>query len=172
MPTPCFISIEGESQGLITAGAMTVDSIGDVGLEGHDDEMLVQRFDHNVTVPTNPQSGNPSGQRVHKPFKFTVALNKAVPLLYNALSSGEKLPKVELKWYRTSAEGKQENFFVTELEGAVIVDIHCEMPHCQDPAMGNFTQNLTVSMAYRKITWDHINSGTSGSDDWSKPIEA
>ncbi|PYF77955.1 type VI secretion system Hcp family effector, partial [Marinomonas alcarazii] len=41
MPTPCYISIEGESQGLITAGAMSVDSIGDVGLEGHDDEMLV-----------------------------------------------------------------------------------------------------------------------------------
>ncbi|PYF77938.1 hypothetical protein DFP75_1151, partial [Marinomonas alcarazii] len=26
MPTPCYISIEGESQGLITAGAMSVDS--------------------------------------------------------------------------------------------------------------------------------------------------
>ena len=145
MPTPCYISLEGESQGLITAGAMSVDSIGDVGLEG---------------------------QRVHKPFVFTVALNKAVPLLYNALSSGEKLSKVELKWYRTSSEGKQENFFVTALEGAVIVDIKCEMPHCQDPANGNFTQNIAVSLAYRKITWDHVSSGTSGSDDWSKPIEA
>ncbi|QWL09906.1 type VI secretion system tube protein Hcp, partial [Shewanella algae] len=31
-----------------------------------------------------------------KPFKFTVALNKAVPLMYNSLSSGEKLTKVEL----------------------------------------------------------------------------
>ncbi|EGR2503383.1 type VI secretion system tube protein Hcp, partial [Vibrio cholerae] len=24
----------------------------------------------------------------------------------------------------------------------------------------------------RKITWDHVNAGTSGSDDWRKPIEA
>ncbi|HGH6009471.1 TPA: type VI secretion system tube protein Hcp, partial [Vibrio cholerae] len=23
-----------------------------------------------------------------------------------------------------------------------------------------------------KITWDHVNAGTSGSDDWRKPIEA
>ncbi|EOW9290278.1 TPA: type VI secretion system tube protein Hcp, partial [Vibrio cholerae] len=22
------------------------------------------------------------------------------------------------------------------------------------------------------ITWDHVNAGTSGSDDWRKPIEA
>ncbi|MCG6267921.1 type VI secretion system tube protein Hcp, partial [Vibrio furnissii] len=48
----------------------------------------------------------------------------------------------------------------------------CEMPHCQDPAKSDFTQNLTVSMSYRKITWDHVNAGTSGSDDWRKPIEA
>lgn len=172
MPTPCYISIEGESQGLITAGASSPDSIGDSFVEGHEDEMMVQQFSHVVTVPTDPQSGNPSGQRVHKPFKFTVALNKAVPLLYNALASGESLSTLELKWYRTSVEGKQENFFTTALEGASIVNIECEMPHCQDPANNNFTQNLTVSISYRKITWDHINAGTSGSDDWRTPIEA
>ncbi|MCG9783702.1 type VI secretion system tube protein Hcp [Vibrio brasiliensis] len=38
-----------------------------------------------------------------------------MPLLYNALSSGEKMKTVELKWYRTSIEGKQENFFTTKL---------------------------------------------------------
>ncbi|EGR2465773.1 TPA: type VI secretion system tube protein Hcp, partial [Vibrio cholerae] len=27
-------------------------------------------------------------------------------------------------------------------------------------------------LSYRKITWDHVNAGTSGSDDWRKPIEA
>ncbi|MEZ9177996.1 hypothetical protein BCT63_19935 [Vibrio kanaloae] len=172
MPTPCYISIQGEIQGLITSGACTSDSIGDSYVEGHEDEMLVQKFDHVITVPTDPQSGQPSGQRVHKPFKFTVSLNKSVPLLYNALSSGEKMKEVELKWYRTSIEGKQENFFTTKLENASIVDIACEMPHCQDPSMSDFTQNLTVSMSYRKITWDHINAGTSGADDWRKPIEA
>ncbi len=41
--------------------------------------MLVQEFSHVVTVPTDPQSGLPSGQRGHKPFRFTVELNKAVP---------------------------------------------------------------------------------------------
>ncbi|ELJ8670188.1 type VI secretion system effector Hcp-2, partial [Vibrio cholerae] len=55
MPTPCYISIEGQTQGLITAGACTADSIGDSFVEGHEDEMLVQQFDHVVTVPTDPQ---------------------------------------------------------------------------------------------------------------------
>ncbi len=92
MPTPCYISITGQTQGNITAGAFTADSVGNIYVQGHEDEMLVQEFLHNVTVPTDPQSGQPAGQRAHKPFIFTVALNKAVPLMYNALASGEMLP--------------------------------------------------------------------------------
>mgnify|MGYP001224198113 CR=1 FL=1 len=171
MPTPCYISIEGQTQGNITAGAFTADSVGNIFVEGHEDQMLVQEFKHVVTVPTDPQSGQPAGQRVHKPFIITVALNKAVPLLYNALASGEMLPNVELKWYRTSTEGKQEHYFTTTLTDATIVDINCKMPHCQDPAMENFTQLIDISLAYRKIDWEHTVAGTSGSDDWRKPIE-
>ncbi|HDS6879366.1 TPA: Hcp family type VI secretion system effector, partial [Escherichia coli] len=141
-------------------------------VQGHEDEMLVQEFLHNVTVPTDPQSGQPSGQRAHKPFIFTVALNKAVPLLYNALASGEMLPKVELHWWRTSVEGKQEHYFTTRLTDATIVDMNLHMPHCQDPAQREFTQLLAVSLAYRKVEWEHIKSGTSGADDWRAPLEA
>jgi len=168
MPTPCYISIEGKTQGNITAGAFTSDSVGNIYVEGHEDEMLVQEFKHVVTVPTDPQSD----QRIHKPFKFTVALNKAVPLMYNALASGEMLPTITLKWYRTSVEGKQEHFFSTILTDATIVDIDCQMSHYQDPAKSDFTQLIGVSVAYRKIDREHTVAGTSGSDDRRAPIEA
>lgn len=172
MSTPAYISITGKTQGNITASAFTAESVGNIFVQGHEDQMLVQEFEHIVTVPTDPQSGQPSGQRAHKPFRFTVAYNKAVPLLYNALASGEMLPTVELKWYRTSIEGKQEHFFTTKLEDATIIDIDCKMPHCQDPTKAEFTQLVRVSLAYRKITWEHTTAGTSGSDDWRAPIEA
>ncbi|BDM64454.1 hypothetical protein NFHSH190041_19060 [Shewanella sp. NFH-SH190041] len=172
MPTPCYISIEGKTQGNITAGAFTGDSVGNIFVEGHEDEMLVQEFGHVVTVPTDPQSGQPSGQRMHKPFTFTVALNKAVPLMYNALAAGEVLPNVTLKWYRTSQEGKQEHFFSTVLTDATIVDIDCTMPHCQDSDKKEFTQLIKVAMSYRKIEWEHTVAGTSGADDWRTPVVA
>ncbi|CAD5546882.1 type VI secretion system tube protein TssD [Escherichia coli] len=133
MPTPCYISITGQTQGNITAGAFTADSVGNIYVQGHEDEMLVQEFLHNVTVPTDPQSGQPAGQRAHKPFIFTVALNKAVPLMYNALASGEMLPTTELHWWRTSVEGKQEHYFTTRLTDSTIVDMKLHMPHCQEP---------------------------------------
>ncbi|MGJ7975742.1 type VI secretion system tube protein TssD, partial [Providencia hangzhouensis] len=53
----CCISIEGKTQGNITAGAFTADSVGNIYVQGHEDQMLVQEFSHVVTVPTDPQSG-------------------------------------------------------------------------------------------------------------------
>ncbi|MEW0137274.1 type VI secretion system tube protein Hcp, partial [Escherichia coli] len=52
------------------------------------------------------------------------------------------------------------------------VDMKLHMPHCQDPAKREFTQLLEVSLAYRKIEWEHVKSGTSGADDWRAPLEA
>ena len=34
MPTPCYISIEGKTQGNITAGAFTSDSVGNIFVQG------------------------------------------------------------------------------------------------------------------------------------------
>ena len=92
MPTPAYIKIVGQTQGNITAGAFTADSVGNVFQQGHEDQILVQEIKHEVTTPTDPQSGQPSGQRVHKPFIFTSSLNKATPLMYQALANGEMLP--------------------------------------------------------------------------------
>jgi type VI secretion system secreted protein Hcp len=171
MPTPAYISITGKTQGNITKGAFTADSVGNVYVEGHEDQILVQEVEHRVTTPTDPQSGQPSGQRVHKPFVFTCALNKAVPLMYQSLASGEMLPTVEVQWFRTSVDGKQEHFFTTKLEDATIVDINTVLPHAQDTTKSEFTQLIKVAMAYRKITWTHSIAGTESSDDWRKPME-
>lgn len=170
MPTPCYLFAQGKTQGNITAGAFTGASVGNTYVEGHEDEMLIQEVEHEVTVPTDPQSGQPSGQRAHKPLTVSVALNKSVPLFYNALVSGEILTNVSLKWYRTSIEGKQEHFFTTALTDAVVVDINCEMPHCQQPENSHYKELVEISFSYRKISWDHTISGTSGSDDWRSPL--
>ena len=169
MPTPAYMSVEGATQGNITGGAFTGDSVGNIWQEGHEDECLVNAFQHEVIIPRDPQSGQPSGQRVHQPVVVTKVYDKASPLLYAALSSGERLPTVEIKWYRTAEAGVQEHYFTHLLEDAMIVDIKAHMPNCQDPGQAHFTHLEDVSFSYRKITWTHEISGTSGSDDWRAP---
>lgn len=169
MPTPAFMRIEGSKQGLITQGAFTEASVGNIFVEGHEDEFIVQGFSHEIIIPRDPQSGQPTGQRVHQPLSITKVFDKSSPLIYEALTSGERLTKCEISWYRTSTSGTQEKYFSMTLEDAVIVAVKAHMPNCQDPSQAHFTHLEDVSFTYRKISWTHEAAGTSGSDDWRSP---
>jgi len=133
MPTPAYLSLEGTKQGLIAAGTFPEDSVGNIFQEGHEDQILVRAFPHQVIIPRDPQSGQPTGQLVHKPLMITKVFDKSSPLIFNALTSGERLNKCRLEWYRTSSTGTQEHYFTIELEDAVIVDVQSRMPNCPRP---------------------------------------
>lgn len=172
MPSPAYMTVEGERQGLITSGNFTEASVGNSWQEGHEDEAIIQAFSHEILLPRDPQSGQPTGQRVHRPFKVVKVFDKCSPLLFSALTSGEKLPKVELKYYRTSSQGQQEHYFTIALEDAIITNITTYMPHCQDPAQAHLTHMEEVEFTYRKITKTHEVASTSESDDWRTAAQA
>jgi len=166
MPTPAYMKVEGSNQGLITAGANTADSMANKYQEGVEDYSTVQALKHEVILPRDPQSGQPSGQRVHQPLVITKIMDKASPLLSNSLSTGENLTEVELKFYRTSMTGTEEHYFTIKLTDARIVDMRTYFPNAQDPATAHFTHLEDVEFSYRMIEWTHEVAGTSASDDW------
>ncbi|MCP4972037.1 MAG: Hcp family type VI secretion system effector [Arcobacter sp.] len=166
MNNPIFISIKGSTQGLITEGTFTPESVGNSYQKGHENEALIKGFSHNINIPRDPQSGQPSGQRVHEPLVISKIFDKSSPLLYNALTKGETLTEVELKWYRTSYAGKPEHYFSIVLEDAVIVDIDSFMDNEEDQSKSQVAPLEKVAFAYRKITWRHEAASTSGEDDW------
>jgi type VI secretion system secreted protein Hcp len=170
MPTPAYLTIEGVTQGAITEGAFTEASVGNIYQEGHEKEILIQGFAHELAVPTDVQSGQPTGQRMHKPLSVLKVFDKSSPLLYTALATGEKLSSCLLKWFRTSSSGTQEHYFTIELEDAIVTQIRASMDNCQDPAKSHFTHLEEVAFTYRKIIWTHEAAGTSGSDDWRSPV--
>jgi type VI secretion system secreted protein Hcp len=164
--------IEGLNQGLITSGANSMESMGNRYQQDHTDEITVQGFKHDILIPRDPQSGQPSGQRVHQPLIITKIFDKSSPLLYAALTSGERLGTIYIHWFRTSMTGTQEHYFTHELTDAMIVDIKAYSPNALDPSMAHFTQMEDISFTYRAISWTHEIAGTSGSDDWRAPKTA
>ena len=164
MPIPAYMSV-ANADGMLTAEALSADSIGNLYQDGHEEEFMVQAFEHSIMIPRDSQSGQPSGTRVHQPLKVTKIFDKSSPLLYNALVTGESLI-CEITWYRTSAEGAIEEYFKHSLEGAAIVDIKAIMPNCQDPLNGPFTHLEEISFSYSTISWEHMVGGTEGTDDW------
>lgn len=167
MPSPAYMSIKGKNQGLITQDCSTADSIGVGHQPLHKDEAIIQSFSHVLTLPTDSQSGQPSGMRQHGQFVVHKDIDRSSPLLANALASGEMMENVKIRLYRTSVEGFQENYYTIDLTDAMIVGITSGMPSARSSSGVPFE---SVSFSYRAIAWTHKNSGTSGSDDWRKPV--
>jgi type VI protein secretion system component Hcp len=56
---PAYMSLEGENQGKIEGGSTE---------KGHEGEIVVYAINHNVHIPRDPNSGLPSGNRIHAPL--------------------------------------------------------------------------------------------------------
>jgi type VI secretion system secreted protein Hcp len=172
MDNPVYMSIEGSTQGKITEGATTPESVGNIYQNGHEDETMVKAFTHNIMVPRNTTTGQPTGQRTHNPLIVTKMIDKSSPLLYNALTTGETLTKVELKWYRTSYAGKPEHYYTMVLEDAVITDMEATMAAQEEAGTAQVVPVEKVSFSYRKVSWRHETASTSGEDDWRVGVGA
>jgi type VI secretion system secreted protein Hcp len=160
MPQPAYLTLKGETQGNIE---------GSCDQKGHENTILVQAFNHEVMIPPNPQTGAPTGPRVHKPLTITKVYDKATPKLYLALTSGEHLPSVEMKLYRINNKGAEELYFTTTLEDAIVVSVKPWMMNCLDPNSKSFTHMEDVSFTYRKATWKWVPDGIESEDDWNVP---
>lgn len=161
MPMPAHMTAEGENQGTIE---------GSCDMSGREGTMLIEGFEHDVTIPRDPQTGLSTGKRVHGPFKVIKVFDKASPLLYKALCTGEHFKNVTLKWYRISPKGQEEHYFTHELEDAILVQMKPWMPNCLDPSTESLTHMEDLLFTYRKIVWRWEIDGVEAEDDWKAPV--
>ncbi|WP_117190057.1 Hcp family type VI secretion system effector [Rhizobium terrae] len=169
MASIAYITIKGTTQGEISKDASTADSIGNIWQEGHEGESLVFAFESNAIVPRDPNSGTAIGTRRHEPARLVKPLDKASPMLWQALATGENL-EIELKFWRTSTKGTQEHYYTIKWEDAVLVGGKVILPDTADTANDSRGHCEDWSFTYRKCDWTHEIAGTSASDDWRKPV--
>ena len=160
MPMPSYLSLEGQNQGNIE---------GSVAVKGHEKKILVQAADHTIEIPKSPQTGLPTGKRVHGPLTLTKEIDKASPKLFAALTSGEQMKKVKLEYYRISPKGTEEKYYTVELENAIITSIRAWTPNCLDAANKQMGHMEDVAFTYEKIKWTYEDGGIEAEDSWLSP---
>lgn len=168
MSQPLYLKVTGATQGNISKGAFTADSVGNIYQEGHEDELFCQSLSYHITLPRDPQSGQVTGQRVHMPATLVKYVDKASPLLVSAIASGEML-QVEADYYRTSTAGKQEKYYTVKFTDVILVEHKAYTPVALDPANAAYRDMEEIHFTYRKIDVTHVVAGTSGADDWRSP---
>lgn len=164
MPFPFHLWLTGKTQGAINGGDGGVSDI-----QGRENSILCQALDHNVDIPRDPQTGLPTGKRIHQPFKITKYFDTASPKLYQALCSGEQMTDVTTKFFRISPKGIEEHYFTIKLIDAIIVDIHAWVPECLDPGLGYLKHMEDISFTYRSIHWTWELTGIESEDSWVTP---
>jgi type VI secretion system secreted protein Hcp len=161
MPMPFHMTLTGKTQGEIAKGCST--------MTGREDTILCQALNHEVYIPRDPQTGLPTGKRVHNALTVTKVFDKASPLLYQALSTGERMSDVTMKLYRINPSGNEEHYFTIKLEDAIIVSIKPWIPNALDPTREKFTHMEDLSFTYTKIIWTWVIDGVEAQDSWQVP---
>lgn len=152
-----YMTITGKSQGLISGGCSTQDSIGNKCQSGHTDEIMVLSYSHNMV-----NIGN-INKPTHGPIVITKNVDKSSPLLAQALSSREEID-CTISFYRVSSFGMQEKFYSVSIKGGVVADLTLEMPHAILQHDSEPQEHMAIR--YREITWTHHAAGTSGYSTW------
>ena len=159
MPMISHLELEGETQGTIE---------GTCDMEGREGTILVYAMNQEIHIPRDPQSGLPSGKRIHGPLTLVKEFDKASPKLYQALCTGERM-KVALKWYRIDAAGNEEHYFTHTLEKAIVVAIKPYMPIAFLEENEPYRHMEEVSFTYSKIKWTWEPDGIESEDSWAAP---
>lgn len=160
MPMPCYLTVEGQQQGKID---------GSTKVKGHEGKILVQAVEHLVEIPKSPQTGLPTGKRVHGPMTLTKEIDKSSPKLFQALTSGEQLKTVRFEYMRISPKGTEENYYSVALENAILTNIRSWTPNCLVSENQQIGHMEDISLTYEKITWTYEPDGIEAEDSWLAP---
>ena len=162
MPNPMYISaIEGAKQGKIEGGNIQ---------KGREGWIEVLEFEHVIRSPRDISTGQAAGKRQHGPLKIVKAIDKASPLLFNALVTNENLSSIEFKFFLIDRTGAEKNYYTIKLGDATISEIKAYMPNARDPNKDRYGHHEEVAFTYDKITWEH-DGGIMAEDSWLAPHE-
>lgn len=159
MAIPGYMTITGKTQGLISAGCSTPDSVGNKYQSVHTDEIMVLSYSHNLANIDNTR------RATHAPIIVTKNVDKSSPLLAQALATREEI-NCTINFYRTSPQGQQEKYYSVSIDGAVLSELFQDMPHV---ILHNDAQpQEQVAIRYRGISWVHHIAGTTGHASWGE----
>ncbi len=155
-----YLDITGATQGKISAGCNSLNSIGNRYQSAHANEISVVAVEHSLSK----EPGQPSKQS--KPFIITKLVDKSSPLLGTAFERQEIL-QCKINFYRTNEKGYNEQFYSVILKDAVICNLSLSLPHVIKAGQDDLHE--VVAFNYKDIIWKHSSAGTQGYGLWQQP---
>jgi type VI secretion system secreted protein Hcp len=160
MALAAYLTIIAERQGPIG---------GSVTQKGREGKILVITAQHEIVCPRDPQSGLPTGKRMHKPYTITKELDRSSPLLFAILCTNENIREARVDYWTATATGQEKQHFTVRLTNANIASINFKMANVRSPKLGRRAEYEEIALTYQKIEWTWNDGGISAADDWEAP---
>lgn len=158
MANPVYLTLNGDLQGLISAGCSSLASIGNKAQLKHVDQIMVLSMSHGISRAHNVN---------HLAITMQKPVDKATPLLNKAITENECLT-CDFEFYRTNRFGINELYYKIKIINARISDINLSFPHT---ITDNGSQpEETISFTYESITQEHCIAGTSAYSLWEERL--
>lgn len=158
MANPVYLKLNGDLQGLISAGCSSQASIGNKAQIKHMDQIMVLGLSHGLIRAQNVN---------HQKFVIQKPVDKSSPLLSKAITENECLT-CDFEYYRTNRLGLNELYYKVKLISARIASITHTVPHTVNNSQGQPEE--TISFTYESITEEHCVAGTSAYSLWEERI--
>ena len=153
-----YLTLNGELQGLISAGCSSQPSIGNKAQLAHLDEIMVTSLSHGLSRDQNVN---------HQMLTITKPVDKSSPLLGKAISENECLT-CDFAFYRTNRSGMNELYYKLKLTNARISNISLSVPNTITDGGGQPAESISFSTATIKL--EHCIAGTSAYSLWSERL--
>ncbi len=154
MPIPIFAKFDG------IEGSCKINDDNRVG------QIEILEFYYNSYIPL--REGSITGVRVHKPITFVKEIDKASPLLADAVWHGKIIDTVDISWYRITKTGREEKYFVISLEKVRIVGITPYMPMILDRTNEMYNHLEKVELRFEKIRVEWLDGGLAAVDSYEE----
>ncbi|OPK11913.1 Hcp family type VI secretion system effector [Pseudomonas sp. VI4.1] len=141
---------------------------GSVDVLGREGSIEVLALDHEVSIPTDDNSGKLTGTRVHSPFMFTKEIDASSVYLLKAVTMGQTFKSAEFKWYRIDDNGHEVESYSALLENVKVVNVASKMHDIKDPTKEKHNHLEEIELRYEKITWTFKDGNIKHSDSWSE----
>jgi len=141
---------------------------GPVKVKGRENSIEVLNFNHEVRIPTDPDTGALTSTRKHEPFVITKAFCGATPILNKACTSGKTLQSIKLSWYRINDKGQEEEYFRHTLTNAKVVSVKPVVEDIKERNKEKYGHLEDIAFRYEKIQWEYLDGNISTQDIWTE----
>ena len=149
------MNVKGKKSGVINGGAPKT-------MKGADNAFQLIYCQSAIMSPRDPQSGLPTGQRMHLGIEVVGRNCVGTPGLWQALVTNEEL-EVKISFWSQHGQGSgvtQKVYYTIELEKANLAT----MDHMTSEADG--TLFYRCRFTYNKITWTWLDGNLTSMDNW------